>query len=185
MNSERRPMNDGDAHMDALLDRARRRVWEGPDHSPRVEERLRGMKMQSQPKFNLSRSVLVLIGVGTIAGGSLAAAVTHQIMSRRATLVTSDGTQYDVELVENGEGASGTFVTDDGTVFGIDLIEEGGQSQMTVDVTSETGGTSSVILEDGTAPTVLTNPGETATITIGSSDDEQAADESEDDASDE
>lgn len=172
MNRERRPNDDAGDRMNELLDLARRRAWEGPDHSPRVEAFLRGIKMNAKPKVTFSRSVLLLVGVGALAGGSLAAAVTHTIMNRRATLITDDGKQYDVELVEGADGAAGTFVAEDGTVFQIEAVDEGGQSQVTVDVNAPNGGMSTVILDDGTAPRVLTNPGETATITIQKNDEE-------------
>lgn len=155
-----------DRRMNELLERARGSAWAGPDHSPRVEDFLRGMTMQSRPKFTLTRSALILVGVGAVTGGSLAAAVTHTIMNRRATIITDDGSQYDVELVESGEGASGTFVADDGSVYGINMVESGGQQQVTVDVNSTTGGTSTVILDDGSAPSILTEPGQDAKITI-------------------
>jgi hypothetical protein len=152
--------------MNELLDRARGRAWTGPDQSPRVEEFLRGMTMQARTKFTLTRSALILVGIGALAGGSLAAAVTHTIMNRRAVLITDDGSRYDVELVESDEGASGTFVAEDGTVFGISTTEEGGQQRVSVDVNSPNGGTSTVILEDGSAPSVLTEPGQDAQIRI-------------------
>lgn len=152
--------------MDELLDRARQRAWEGPDRSPRVEEFLRGIVMQTRSKFTLTRTALILIGVGALAGGSLAAAVTHTILNHRATIITDDGAQYDVELLETADGASGTFVTDDGSVYDIDMVESDGQKEVTVNIDSTTGGASTVILEDGSAPSVLTAPGQPATITI-------------------
>ena len=179
-----RHINDDAAErrLDELLDRARRRAWTGAGQSPRVEDYLRGIAMNTRPRFTLSRSVLLLVGVGVLAGGSLAAAVTHTIMNRRAVLITDDGTRYDVELLESADGASGTFVTDDSSVFGIDMIEQGGGKHVSVEVNSPTGGTSTVVLEDGTAPRVTTAPGQTARITI-----ETVADESDaaDDGSDE
>lgn len=174
--------NNDDAaerRMDELLERAHQRVWPGADRSPRVEEHLRGIAMETRPKFTVSRSVLLLVGVGVLAGGSLAAAVTHNILSRRAVLVTDDGTRYEVELLESADGASGTFVTDDGTEFGIEMIEEGDGQRVSVDVNSPNGGTSTVILEDGTSPRVTTLPGQTARITIGTSDARDEGDEGE------
>jgi hypothetical protein len=179
MTTNRHSMADANTLMNELLDRARRRAWEGPDHSPRVEEHLRGTKMHAQSKHGPSRLILLLIGVGVVAGGSLAAAVTHTLLNRRATLVTSDGKRYDVELLGSPDGASGTFIADDGTVFGIEMVEEGDRSQVTVGVTSPNGGMSSVILDDGTQPRVLTKPGETATIKIETTDGERSDDDSE------
>lgn len=156
--------------MDELLERARGCAWTGADRSPRVDEYLRGMAMETRSRFTVSRSVLLLVGVGVLAGGSLAAAVTHTILNRRAVLVTDDGTRYEVELLESADGASGTFIADDGTVFDIDLLERDGGKQVSVDVNAPNGGTSTVILEDGTAPRVTTLPGQTARITIGTVD---------------
>lgn len=179
-----RPTHDvAEGRMNELLDQACRRAWEGPDQSPRVEAFLRGIKMNAKPKLTFSRSVLLLIGVGTLAGGSLAAAVTHTLMSRHATLITDDGKQYNVELLEGSDGASGRFVADDGTVFEIDAVDGAGQSQVTVDVTEPQGGTSTVELDDGSRPTVRTAPGQTATIRIskptdaGSSKGQESADD--------
>lgn len=176
---ERMMAEPGDDRMDELLGRARRRVWTGADHSPRVEEYLRGIRMDTRPKFTLSRSVLVLAGVGLLAGGSLAAVVTHSIMTRRAVLVTDDGSRYEVELLDSADGASGTFVADDGTVFGIEMTEEGGQNQVVVDVTSPNGGTSGVDIEGVGSPRVMTLPGQTATISIS-----ESADSSDDESGD-
>ncbi|MCC7390370.1 MAG: hypothetical protein IT431_16570 [Phycisphaerales bacterium] len=159
--------NDGaDRRMNELLERARGRAWPGPDQSPRVEEFLRGITMHARPKFTLTRSAILLVGIGAVAGGSLAAAVTHTIMNRRAVLITDDGTRYDLELVESGEGASGTFVAEDGTVFSVNTAEGDGQQQVTVDVNAPNGGTSTVILDDGSAPSVRTEPGQDAQIRI-------------------
>lgn len=177
-NPRTNPHNNPTAHaadhrMNQLLDQARRRTWTGPDHSPRVEERLKGITMNTQPKLPRSRSALILLSVGVVAAGSLAAAVTHNIMGRRATLITDDGTQYDVELLENGQGASGTFIADDGTVFDIEMVDGEGQKNLTVDINSPAGGTSTVIL-DGAAPRVTTLPGQTARIEISSQPDDQS-----------
>ena len=152
--------------MNELLAQASRRAWTGPDRSPRVEEHLKGLSMKSHHKVTLTRSALILIGLGAVAGGSLAAAVTHQVLTRRATLIADDGTQYDVELTETPDGAAGTFVTDDGTVYGIEMVESGAQNQVTVDVNSPNGGMSTVILDNGVAPSILTAPGQTARIQI-------------------
>jgi hypothetical protein len=177
-----------DQQLDELLTNAHKRQWTGPDHSPKVDRYLnhdslnhnsKGPTMKSQPNRFLSHSALILIGVSALAGGSLAAVVTHTIMSRHATLITDDGTQYDVELLESPDGASGTFVTDDGTVFGIDMVEQDAQQHVTVDVNSPNGGLSTVILDNGVAPSVLTKPGETARIEIDQSDDEKPSDSDE------
>lgn len=155
-----------DSELDARLAAARIRAWPGPDHSPRVDTHLKGIAMKQHARSALTRPAILLFAFGALAGGGVAAAVTHTVMTRRAVLVTDDGTRYDVQLRESPDGASGTFVTDDGSVFGIDLIEQGGMQQVTVDVTAPEGGTSTVILEDGTAPSVSTLPGETARIEI-------------------
>ncbi len=161
-----------DQQLDELLDHAHRREWAGPDHSPKVDHHLKGLTMKSQPSLLLSRSALILLGVGALAGGSLAAAVTHTIMSRRATVITQDGASYDVPLHESPDGASGSFVAKDGTVIDIEMVEKGAQ-HVTVDVNSPKGGTSTVILDNGMAPSVLTEPGQTARIKIGQSNDEK------------
>ena len=168
-----------DQQLEELLAQANQRQWAGPDHSPKVDHYLKGLTMKSQPNRLLSHSALILLGVGALAGGSLAAAVTHTIMSRRAVLITQDGARYDVELLETPDGASGTFVTDDGSVFDIDMVEQGAQQHVTVDVKSPTGGTSTVILDNGIAPSVLTEPGQTARIEIGQSNDEKPSESDE------
>lgn len=182
MNRRKHTMTD--QQLDELLANAHQREWTGPDHSPKVDHYLnhdplnhnsKGHTMKSQHSHSLSRTALILLGVGLLAGGSVAAAVTHTIMSRRATLITEDGTRYDVELLDSPEGASGTFVTDDGTVFGIDMVEQGEQQHVTVDVNSPNGGTSTVILDNGMAPSVLTEPGQTASFEIGQSNEEKPA----------
>ena len=173
MNRRKHSMTD--KQLDELLDHTRQRQWTGPDHSPKVDRYLhsKGNTMKSQNNHSLSRTTLILLSVGVLAGGSLAAAVTHTLMSRRATLVTEDGTEYNVELLESSEGASGTFVTDDGSTYYIDMVEEGEQQSVTVDVNSTTGGTSTVILDNGMAPSITTKPGQTASIKINSPDDEK------------
>lgn len=172
-----------DQQLDELLANAHQRQWAGPDHSPKVDHflnhSLKGLTMKSQSNRFLSHSALILLGVGALAGGSLAAAVTHTIMSRRAVIITDDGTQYNVELGETPDGASGTFVTDDGSVFDIDMVEQGEQKSVTVDVNSPTGGTSTVILDNGMTPSVLTEPGQTARIEIGQSKDEKPSESDE------
>lgn len=167
-----------DTRMNELLARARRRTWTGRDQAPRVEEHLKGITMKTQPKFTLTRNAMILIGVGVVATGSLAAAVTRTILSHRVTIITDDGQQYDGELSETPDGASGTFVADDGSIYQIDMTEQNGQKNVTVDINSPTGGTSTVILDNGAAPTVLTAPGQPARITIG--EDNSAEDDSSD-----
>lgn len=155
-----------DRELDNLLSAARKRAWPGPDHSPRVEAHLKGSSMKQNAAQTLSRHAIILLAVGALAGGSVATAVTHTIMSRRAVLVTDDGTQYEVQLLESPDGASGTFVTEDGTVFGLEMVQQGAEQRVNVEVTSPTGGTSTVILDDGSAPSVTTLPGQTARIEI-------------------
>ncbi|MBK7406279.1 MAG: hypothetical protein IPJ41_17150 [Phycisphaerales bacterium] len=155
-----------DTRMNELLARARRRAWTGPDHAPRVEEHLKGITMKEQSKPTLTRNAMILIGVGVVATGSLAAAVTRSVLGHHATIVAGDGQQYDVELSETADGASGSFVTDDGAVYDIDMTEQGGQKNVTVDINSPTGGTSTVILDNGASPRITTLPGQTARIEI-------------------
>lgn len=181
MNSQPRMHETIDAaerRMNELLAQAGRQAWTGPDHSPRVEQHLKGVTMKSQPKLSLSRTAMLLIGVGVLAGGSLAAAVTHQVLSRRATLITDDGKQYDVELSETADGAAGTFVADDGTVFDIEMVEGAGEKNVTVDINSPAGGTSTVILDNGASPRVTTAPGQTARIEISEDTSDDDADHS-------
>jgi hypothetical protein len=163
---KRRAPTITDSELDERLAAARNRVWPGPDHSPRVETHLKGIAMKHPARPSLSRPAILLFTMGALAGGGVAAAVTHTVMSRRAVLVTDDGTRYEVQLNESPDGASGTFVTDDGSVFGVEMVEQGGMQQVTVDVTAPAGGTSTVILDDGSAPSVTTLPGQTARIEI-------------------
>jgi hypothetical protein len=152
--------------MNEMLDQARRQAWTGPDQSPRVEAHLKGITMKAHPKFTLTRNALILLGISVVAGGSLAAAVTHTVLSQRATIIADDGTRYDVELAETPDGASGTFTTDDGATYGIEMVEGEEQQTISVDVNSPNGGTTTVILDDGSAPSVLTEPGQAARIEI-------------------
>lgn len=162
----RQPHAMTDHELDERLADARRCVWTGPDYSPRVDEHLKGIAMKSQSRFSLSRPAVILIAVGALAGGSLAAVVTRSLLTHRITMVTSDGTRYEGQLTETPDGAAGTFVTDDGTVFSIEMAGQEEQHQVTVDVTSPQGGASTVILDNGMAPTVVTEPGQTARIEI-------------------
>eukprot|EP00913_Durusdinium_trenchii_P006417 g6029.t1 len=143
-----------------------------PDTNPRVEAFLKEQAMSSSKTKTLKRSTIAIIAAGVLGGGSLAAAVTHRIMSHRATIITDDGTEYQVELLDTPEGAAGTWEMEDGTVYGINMIEEGGeQKSVTVDIDSPKGGTSTVILNDGELkPKVTVAPGQKAQIFVGESD---------------
>lgn len=175
MNTRRRP---NDQQLDDMIASARPDAWPGgspPDTNPRVEAFLKEQSMSTTSSKTLKRSTIALIAVGVLGAGGLAAAVTHRIMSHRATIITDDGTEYQVELLDTPEGAAGTWEMEDGTVYGINMIEEGGQQKsVTVDIDSPKGGTSTVIFEDGTAPSVITAPEQKAQIFIGSSDDKPA-----------
>lgn len=160
----RPPRTITDRELDQHLATARQRAWSGPNRSPRVESHLKGIAMKHPPRPVISRTAMLLFALGAVTAGGVAAAVTHTVMSRRAVLVTGDGTMYEVQLNEVPGGASGTFVTDDGSVFGIEMIEQEGMERVTVDVTAPVGGTSTVILDDGAAPSVTTLPGQTARI---------------------
>ncbi len=161
--------------LDELLAQAHQRQWAGPDNSPEINHYLKGLTMKSQPNRLLSHSALILLGIGAIGGGSLAAAVTHTIMSRSAVLITQDGTEYNVELLETPDGASGTFVTNDGSTFDIDIVDQ----EVTVDVNSPQGGTSTVILDNGMTPSISTDPGQTASFKIDQSNDEKPSESDE------
>lgn len=154
-----------DQQLDELLAHAHKHEWAGPDHSPKVDQYLKGLTMKPQPSRFLSHSALILLGVGALTGGSLAAAVTHTIMSRHAVIVTQDGTLYDIELLETPNGASGNFIADDGTAFDIDVVDQDEMQHVTVDINSPNGGISTVILDNSKA-SVLTEPGQTARIEI-------------------
>lgn len=154
--------------LDELLAGVRAHAWTGPDHSTRVDSFLQEQAMRQDTKRHLSRTTIALIIAGVVGGGAVAAAVTHEIMSYRAKIIADDGTEYNVELAPTPEGAAGTFVTEDGTVYGINMAEDGaGQRSVTVDVDSAVGGTSTVILPDGSSPSVLVAPGQKATIHMG------------------
>jgi len=166
-----------DQQLDELLANAHQRQWTGPDHSPKVDRYLnsKGLTMNSQPNRFLSHSALILLGVGALTGASLAAVVTHTIMSRSATIITDDGTEYNVELLETPEGASGTFVTDDGTSYYIDTAVQDAQEHISVDINSPKGGTSTFIFDNGMAPSITTEPGQAASFEIGESNDEKSS----------
>ncbi len=155
-----------DARLDEMLDRARRSAWTAPDTNPRVERYIKEKSMAANSRQILSRGSIALIVAGALCGGGVAAAVTHQIMSRRATIITDDGSVYNVELLDTPEGAAGSWTMEDGTVYGINMIEDGEMSEVTVDVESPEGGTSTIMLDNGLTPKVLTAPGQKAQIRV-------------------
>ena len=160
-------MNDGAGdRIERMLGGVRERAWPGPDHCDRVDAYLKEQAMSSSRSMMASRTTIALIAAGVLGGGAVAAAVTHQVMSRRATIITDDGTRYDVELAETPQGAAGTFVTDDGTVYGINMVEDGQRDEVTVDVDSPKGGTSTIMLDNGVTPRVRVAPGEKASISV-------------------
>ncbi len=156
----------GDARLERMLRAASPGAWPGPDTNPRVEHFLKEQSMSNGTRSGLSRGAVALIAAGVLGAGGLAAAVTHQVMSRRATIITDDGSEYQVELLDTPEGAAGSWQMEDGTVYGINMIENGENKEVTVDVESPTGGTSTVILDNGIAPTVKTNPGQKAVVRV-------------------
>jgi hypothetical protein len=174
MNRHAKSMTD--QQLDELLDQANQREWTGPDHSPQFGHYLKGLTMKSQRTRILSHSALILLGVGALAGGSIAATVTHSIMSQRAVLTTEDGTQYHVELSDSPEGASGSFVTDDGTVYGVDMVEDGEQQHVTLDVDSSNGGTTTMTFESDVDTSSSTDPGQTASFEIDPSNEDESSD---------
>jgi len=166
MSTRNRPT---DERLDEMLGSARLGAWPDgspPDTNPRVEAFLKEQSMSTNHKPTLKRSTIALIVAGVIGGGGLAAAVTNQILSRRATIITDDGSEYHVELLDTPEGAGGTWEMDDGTVYGINMIESGDQKEVTVDIDSPTGGTTTVMLDNGMTPTVKTAPGQKASISV-------------------
>jgi len=114
----------------------------------------------------LSRTTIGAIAIALLGGGALATAVTYSVMTQRATLVTEDGSQYEVDLLPSPEGASGKFVADDGTVYGIEMVE--GETRRTrVDVEAADDVDTTVSMEDpGFRARVKVPEGETATITV-------------------
>lgn len=162
-------MNDQTEHrIDELLSGVRELAWTGPGHSNRVDTFLQEQAMHQHTKRNLSRTAIALIAAGVVGGGAVAAGITHQIMTHRAKIIADDGTEYNVELAPTPEGAAGTFVTDDGTVYGINMAEDGaGERTVTVDVDSAAGGTSTIILDDDTRPSMTVAPGEKASLRMG------------------
>lgn len=177
----RRLLND--QQLDDMIASARPDAWPGgspPDTNPRVEAFLKEQSMSATSSKTLKRSTIALIAVGVLGAGGLAAAFTHQIMSRRAVVITDDGTEYQVELLDSPEGASGTFVTDDGTVYGINMLDEGSdQRSVTVDIEGASSGTSTVTIGNDAAGTFTDENGNTFEV------DQDAVDSwVEDDASD-
>ncbi|GJM19130.1 MAG: hypothetical protein DHS20C14_13430 [Phycisphaeraceae bacterium] len=142
--------HESDPQLDDMLTRVRDRVWPGPDHNPKVDAFLQERIMRKESKPLLNRTTIALIVAGLLGGGAVTAAVTHQIMSQRAVLVTEDGTKYEVMLSPTTEGASGTFVTDEGTVYGIDMAgsDTAGERTLTVDMDSATPGSATVSVTD-------------------------------------
>jgi len=162
MSRDRTRADDG---IERMLGGVRRRAWPGPDHSDRVDAFLKEQAMSSGRNHTLGRTAIALIVAGALGGGVVGAAVTHQVMSRRATIITDDGTRYDVELTETPEGAAGSWQMEDGTVYGINMIENGQGREMTVDIDSPKGGESTIMM-DGAAPRVLVAPGQKASISV-------------------
>ena len=161
--SERR----GVERMDQLLGEVRDRAWPGPDHGNRVEAFLSERVMRNANGGMFGRASLVLALGAFVGGSAVAAAVTHQLMSQRARIMTDDGRSYDVELLPTPAGAGGTFVTDDGTVFGINMIEQGaGERSVTVDVDALKGGTSTVTVDEVASPSVRLAPGQSGSISV-------------------
>jgi len=154
--------------LDELLAAVREHAWAGPGHSNRVDAFLQEQTMRQDTKRNLNRTTIALIVAGVLGGGAVAAGITHQIMSARAKIIAADGTEYNVELLPTPEGAGGTFVTDDGAVYGINMTQgDAGDHTVTVDVDSPVGGTSTIILDDDTRPSMTVAPGEKASLRIG------------------
>ncbi len=121
--------------------------WNGPDSHPRVEKLIKEQTMSSK-KFSWSRTSIAIAVCTIVGGGALATVVTQQILAGRATLITEDGSQYDIELVPDGDAATGTFIADDGTVYGINMVQESdGQKQVTVEVSGDSSGSSTVTVE--------------------------------------
>jgi hypothetical protein len=114
--------------------------WNGPDRHPVVEQRIKEKTMK-RSKLSVGRTGIALIALGVFGGGALATAVTVRVMAQRATIITDDGQEFEVELVPDGQASTGSFVADDGTVYDINVLnDEGGQTQMTVDVTGDGAG---------------------------------------------
>jgi hypothetical protein len=140
--------------VERLLEPITHTQWNGPDRHPVVEQRIKEKTMK-RSKLSVGRTGIALIALGVFGGGALATAVTVRVMAQRATLITSDGQEHQVELVPDGQGATGSFVADDGTVYGINVLEDedGNTQQMSVFVTNTD-----------------TDPGET-TVTLDPDDD--------------
>ncbi|MFG0304967.1 MAG: hypothetical protein ACF8Q5_01995 [Phycisphaerales bacterium JB040] len=121
--------------------------WSGPERDERIERLIREVRHMQQDNSNrYSKRAMIAVGVtALLAGGAIAGAVTHQVMSHRAVLVDSDGNEHQVILTPSQDGASGTFVTDDGTVYGIEMVEESAQKQLTVDMSGAADGDSATV----------------------------------------
>ena len=92
---------------------------------------------------------LAIIIAATLTGGTLATAVTHQALSRRAILETEDGKVYEVELLESREGASGSFFSDDGTEYHVNVLDNAAAGRaISVDVDGPASGEVSVGISD-------------------------------------
>lgn len=134
--------------VDRLLEPIATTEWTGPDENPRVEQRIKEHRMNSK-KFHLGRTGIALIALGTLGGGALATVVTHQILTHRAVLVTDDGKMYEGDIVPEGGHGNARFVTEDGSVYELQLDESGdGQKQITVDVTGDRDGGGTITVED-------------------------------------
>ncbi len=155
------PTNRPARSLDDVLDQARDRAWPGPDHNPKVDAFLSEQTMTTQRKI-LSKPTIALALAALVGGGAVTAAVTHQIMTQRATLITEDGTEYDVLLSPTPDGAAGTFVTDDGQEFGIDIVNGAAERTVSVEMSEADDGTATVTVPlnaSGTGATFIDEDG--------------------------
>ncbi|MDX9911832.1 MAG: hypothetical protein RBS39_08380 [Phycisphaerales bacterium] len=97
-----------------------------PDRNPRVEQFLKEIAMNARQKSPvLSRPAIGILIAGCLGASALAAAVTHQVMSRRAVLVMQDGQELRGEFTQPADGSPGQFVAEDGSVYSVDAATWG------------------------------------------------------------
>jgi len=138
-----------DQRLSELIGAARSRPWSGPDHSPRVDAMLSKERTVSHKKNRTP--VIAVLAAATLGGGALAAVVTHQVMTRRAVLVTDDGTEYQVELLESPDGATGRFVADTGEIFHIHAMDEDAMQEVSVTMEAEKDAGATVMIDGAEA----------------------------------
>ncbi len=116
-------MNRSEKNLESLLGGVRERAWPGPDRCERVETALKESIMSANRSFVPTRSAVILVVAGALAGGAVASVATHQVMSKRVLVKTHTGEMFELEFPEGVDvGNAGEFVTQDGNSYKFDVV---------------------------------------------------------------